>query len=115
MKEKIKSIQCLNYQTCLEAFQTIKVVFIIEPILSYLGFNKLFNVTWNAGNFTIGSVISHDSIGKIVLFIYQSYMYSSRILNKVEQNYFTTEKKILTIVWSLKQLLTVKIYLLGRK
>lgn len=93
--------------TCQQAFETLKNALISEPILSYPNFDKPFNVTCDASNLAIGSVLSQGPIGQDLPIVY-----SSRVLNKAEQNYCTTEKELLAIVWSLKQL---RPYLLGRK
>jgi len=65
----------------------IKDALVSEPILSYPDFDKPFNVTCDASNFAIGSVLSQGTIGEDLPIVY-----SSRVLNKAEQNYGTTEK-----------------------
>jgi len=71
----------------------------IKGSISYPNFDKPFNVTRDASNFEIGSVFSQGQIGEDLPIVY-----SSRVLKKAEENYCTTEKELLAIVWSLKQL-----------
>lgn len=85
------------------SFDLLKEKLCSPPILSYPNFNKTFILTTDASNDGIGGVLSQD--GHPCCFI-------SRTLNSAEQNYTTTEKELLAIVWSVKRL---RQYLLGRK
>lgn len=89
------------------SFETLKAKLCEEPILQYPDFSSTFNLTTDASNFAIGSVLS-QGIGHDDLPI----AYASRILNKSETNYSTTEKELLAIVWSVKHF---RPYLYGRK
>lgn len=58
-------------------------------------FNKPFELTINADNFTTDAILSQ---GK------QSITVISRILSTTEKNYTTIEKELLTIVWALRKI-----------
>jgi len=75
---------------CQQAFTTLKDALVREPILSFENFEKPFNGTCDASNFAIGSVLSQGPIGEDLPIVY-----SSRVLNKAEQDYCTTEKELL--------------------
>lgn len=90
-----------------DSFETLKTKLCEEPILQYPNYSEIFNLTTDASNYAIGSVLSQGS-GSNDLPI----AYASRILNKSEINYSTTEKELLAIVWSVKHF---RPYLYGRK
>ena len=66
-------------------------------------FQVTFVLTTDAFNLGLGAVLSQG--GHPCFFI-------SRTLNKAEENYTTSEKEFLAIVWALKRL---RQYLLGKK
>jgi hypothetical protein len=92
---------------CHTAFKTLIQKLINAPILQYPNFEKTFILTTDASQYAIGSIISQGDIGQDL-----PIAYASRTLNKAEQNYSTTEKELLSIVWSVKNF---RPYLLGRK
>jgi len=93
---------------CQAAFETLIRKLIQAPILQYPNFEEPFILTTDESQYAIGSVISQGrEIGK-----YLPIAYASRTLNKAEQNYSTTEKELLSIVWSVKHFGP---YLLGRQ
>ncbi|KAL4135886.1 hypothetical protein QTP88_007468 [Uroleucon formosanum] len=93
---------------CQTAFETLIQKLIQAPILQYPNFEELFILTTDAIGYAIGSVLSQGrEIGQDL-----PIAYASRTLNKAEQNYSTTEKELLSIVWSVKHF---RPYLLGRQ
>lgn len=77
-------------------------------ILKYPDFSKEFYLTTDASNFGLGAVLSQrgdDGTDRPLAFI-------SRSLNPAEQNYSTTEKECLAIVWAIHDF---RHYLIGRK
>jgi transposase InsO family protein len=89
------------------AFQQLKSKLTREPILQYPDFLKEFVLTTDASNQGLGAVLSQGQIGKDLL-----VAYASRSLNSAESHYTTSEKELLTIVWSIKYF---RPYLYGRK
>ena len=71
------------------------------PVLRYPDYGKDFKLTTDASNVGLGAVLSQ---GHPCCFI-------SRTLNGAEQNYSTTDKELLAIVWATQRL---RQYLLGR-
>ena len=65
--------------------------------MNYPDFNKEFLVTTDASDYAIGAVLSQGTVGQD-----RPIAYASRILCKAEQNYNTTEKELLAIVWAVK-------------
>ncbi|KAL4082984.1 hypothetical protein QTP88_028314 [Uroleucon formosanum] len=92
---------------CQTAFETLVQKLVTAPILQYPNFEEPFILTTDASQYAIGSIISQGEIGQDL-----PIAYASRTLNKAEQNYSTTEKELLSIVWSVKHF---RPYLLGRK
>ena len=74
-----------------------------EVFLAYLEFNDSFEIYTDASKLQIGAVISQK--GKPVAFY-------SRNMKNSQQNYTTTEKELLSIVASLKDLRNI---ILGRQ
>lgn len=80
---------------------------VTAPILQYSDFEQPFNLTTDASQFAIGSILSQGKPEGD-----HPIAYASRTLNKAEKLYTTTKKELLSIVWSIKN---IRPYLLGRK
>ncbi|XP_036142872.1 uncharacterized protein LOC118645594 [Monomorium pharaonis] len=79
------------------AFDTLKEKLMTASVLQYPDFTKEFNVTTDASDYAIGAVLSRGPVGSD-----RPIAYTSRVLNRAEQNYSTTEKELLAIVWAVK-------------
>jgi len=90
-----------------EAFDNLKEKLITAPVLQYQNFNDEFILTTDASDFAIGGILSQGVIGQD-----RPITYASRILSHAEQNYNTTEKELLAIVWAVKHF---RPYLYGTK
>jgi hypothetical protein len=86
----------------------IKHKYIEAQILISLNWKVKFHVHTNASLLTIGVMLSQNIIGKNG----QPIVYASRLINKTKQNYSTTNREALIIVFSLHKF---KHYLLGNK
>lgn len=75
----------------IEAFQKLKLMIIRHPILKYPDFSKSFTLFTDASNYAVGAVLTQEG---------QPVSYASRTLNDQEQNYSTTDKELLAIVWA---------------
>jgi len=78
------------------AFKTLKEKLMIAPVLKYPDFTEEFIVTTDAFTFAIGAVLSQGKVGND-----RPIAYASRVLSWA-QNYNTTEKELLAIVWAVK-------------
>lgn len=90
-----------------EAFDILKLSLCSEPVLQYPDFSRSFNLTTDASGHAVGGVLSQGNVGKDL-----PIAYTSRILNKAEQNYSTIEKECLAIVYCTNHF---RPYLYGRK
>lgn len=88
------------------SFEELKKKLCEPPVLSYPDFTQPFTLTTDASNYAIGAVLSQGEIGKD-----KPCAYASRTLCPAEQNYNTTEKELLAIVWGIKHFRT---YLYGK-
>ena len=77
------------------AFELLKVKPTTASVLSYPDFTREFLLITYASDLTIGVVLSQGPVDQD-----RPIAYASRILNKAEQNYNTTEKELLAIVWA---------------
>jgi len=89
------------------SFQLLKEKLTTAPVLNYPDFQQEFVVTTDASDYAIGAVLSQGPAGQD-----RPIAYASRILCKAEQNYNTTEKELLAIVWAVKYF---RPYLYGTK
>ena len=89
------------------AFQSLKLKLMSQPILQYPDFSREFILTTDASNEGAGAILSQGEIGKD-----RPIAYASRSFNKSEKNYSTVEKELAAIVWGIKYF---RPYLYGRK
>ena len=79
------------------AFEALKEKLMTAPVLKYPDFSEEFNVTTDASDYAVGAVLSQGQVGSD-----RPVAYASRVLSRAEQNYNTTEKELLAIVWAVK-------------
>ncbi|XP_020296374.1 uncharacterized protein LOC109861229 [Pseudomyrmex gracilis] len=80
-----------------QAFESLKEKLISAPLLASPDFAKEFIVTNDASGYVVGAVLSESAVGQD-----RPVAYASRVLNKAERNYSTTQKELLAIVWAVK-------------
>lgn len=96
MKNKSSNVKIVLDSEAVESFRKIKNSLISKDIvLAYVDYQKDFELTTDASNFTLGVVLSQSD--RPITFI-------SRTLNKAEEHYAANEKEILAIIWALNSL-----------
>ena len=83
---------------CQKAFTVLKHSLCNAPVLAFPDFQKPFTLCTDASNYGLGAALmQHDAQGKP-----HAIAFASRLLNKAEQNYSTTHREALAVVWSLR-------------
>ena len=88
-----------------KAYQTIKILLTIDPILRLPDPEKTFVLRTDALDYGIGAVLIQEHEGKLFLICY-----ASKKLSDAEGNYSTIEKECLAVVWGIKRF---HVYLYG--
>ncbi|CAB0035616.1 unnamed protein product [Trichogramma brassicae] len=80
-----------------EAFDNLKQSLVTAPVLARPDFTKPFKVQSDASAYAIGAVLTQEhEDGE------HPIVYISRVVNKAEKNYSTTERECLAVVWHKK-------------
>lgn len=89
------------------AFNELKLILTSDQVLAYPDFELPFILTTDASNYALGAVLAQiqNSLEKPIAF-------ASRTLSKTEENYSTTEKEALAIMWAVEK---YRPYLFGNK
>ena len=82
-----------------KAFDIIKEKLTEEPILAHPNWDKPFKLYTDASNTGLGAILTQDDDnGKERVIAYEA-----RTLNQNEQNYPTTEKECLAVMWAIEK------------
>lgn len=92
---------------CQEAFDRLKQVLTSDPVLIFPDFEKEFILSCDASNTGLGVVLEQEVDGKK-----HPVAFASRQLNRAEQNYSTTEKELLSVIYGVTYF---RCYLYGQK
>ena len=82
-------------ESCRFAFEEIKSRLVLAPIMLTLDWNSEFEIMCDASDYAMGVVLG-QRIEKIFKVIY----YASKTLNEAQENYSTTEKEMLAMVFA---------------
>ena len=91
--------------SCKAAFEEIKSRLVQAPIMVAPEWDQGFEVMCDASNFTMGAVL-----GQRKEKIFKAIYYASRTFNEAQENYSTTEKEMLAIVFACEKF---RPYILG--
>ena len=81
-----------------KSFQTLKTILTEEVILKFPDFNKIFEISCDASDFSIGGALhQRDDNGSL-----RPIMFFSQKLSKAQRNYSTVERECYAIIQSLR-------------
>ncbi|XP_075521398.1 uncharacterized protein LOC142554621 [Primulina tabacum] len=92
---------------CLQAFNRNKTALISAPIMILPDWKEPFELMCDASDYAVGA-----SLGQRRDKMFKAIYYASRTLNAAQQNYITTEKEMLAVVFAFDKFRT---YLIGTK
>ncbi|XP_054816843.1 uncharacterized protein LOC129316439, partial [Prosopis cineraria] len=102
-----KDVEFKFDDSCLKAFEELKKRLVSAPIMMAPDWNFPFIVMCDASNFAVGAMLDQKK-EKVLHPIY----YASRILDDAQENYTTTEKELLVVVFAFTKF---RSYLVGTK
>ena len=82
-------------ESCLFAFEDIKSRLVITPILATPDWNKEIEIMCDANDYAMGVVLGQRTKKN-----FKAIYYASKTFNEAEENYFTTEKEMLAMVFT---------------
>ena len=88
-----------------KAFEEIKFRIVEAPIMAKPEWNKEFEIMCDASDFAMGAVL-----GQIDEKVFKAIYYASKTFNEAQENYSTTEKEMLAIVFACEKF---RPYILG--
>ncbi|GKC43093.1 reverse transcriptase domain-containing protein [Tanacetum coccineum] len=80
---------------CIQAFNLLKEKLVNAPIMVTPNWNLPFELMCDASDYAVGAVLGQQREKK-----FQPIYYASKTLNEAQQNYTTTEKELLAVVFS---------------
>ena len=91
--------------SCKATFEAIKIILVQAPIMAAPDWDQEFEVMCDASDFAMGAVL-----GQRKEKIFRAIYYASRTFNEAQENYSTTEKEMLAIVFACEKF---RPYILG--
>ena len=82
-------------ESCKAAFAEIKSILVIAPIMVTPNWNKEFEIMCDASDYAMGAVL-----GQRTKKMFKAIYYANKTFNEAQENYSTTEKEMLTMVFA---------------
>ena len=82
-------------ELCKDAFDEIKSRLVITPIMVTPDWNKEFEIMCDASDYAMGAVL-----GQRTKKIFKAIYYASKTFNEAQENYTTTKKEMLAMVFA---------------
>ena len=92
-------------ESCQNSFEEIKSRLVEAPIMAKPDWNKEFEIMYDASDYTMGAVLGQKDEK-----VFRAIYYSSKTFREAQENYSTTEKEMLAMVFSCEKF---KPYILG--
>ena len=92
-------------ESCQKAFEEIKFRLVEAPIMAKPYWNREFEIMCDASDFAMGAVLGQKDEK-----VFKAIYYASKTFNEAQENYSTTEKEMLAIVFSCEKF---RAYILG--
>ena len=92
-------------ESCQSSFEDIKSRLVEAPIMATSDWNNEFEIMFDASDYAMGAVLGHKT-NKMFKAIY----YASKTFNEAQENYSTTEKEMLALVFACEKF---RPYILG--
>ena len=90
---------------CHNSFEEIKSILVEAPIMAKPDWNREFEIMCDASDFAMGAVL-----GQKAEKVFKAIYYASKTFNEAQENYSTTEKEMLEIVFACEKF---RPYILG--
>ena len=81
-------------ESCQEAFEEIKFILVEAPIMAKPDCNREFEIMCDASDFVMGAVLGQKDEK-----VFKAIYYGSKTFNEAQENYSTTEKEMLAIIF----------------
>ena len=94
----IKDTPFVFSEECKQAFETLKYALVNAPIMVALNWDLPFELMCDASDYALGVVLGQRKNKQ-----FQPIYYASRTLNDPQQNYTTTEKELLAVVFAFEK------------
>ena len=92
-------------ESCQNSFEEIKSLLVEAPIIAKPDWNREFEIMCDASDFSMGAVLGQKAEKE-----FKAIYYASKTFNEAQENYSTTEKEMLAIVFSCEKF---RPYILG--
>ena len=82
-------------ESCQNSFEEIKSRLVEAPIMAKPDWNREFEIMCDASDFAMGAIL-----GQKAEKVFKAIYYASKTFNEAQENYYTTEKEMLAIVFA---------------
>ncbi|KAJ9547044.1 hypothetical protein OSB04_019587 [Centaurea solstitialis] len=93
-----KDAPFIFYEKCISAFETLKRHLTNAPIMVPPDWDQPFEIICDASDYAVGAVLGQRKNNH-----FQPICYASRTLNDAQENYTTTEKELLAVVFAIEK------------